>query len=44
MILQNDNKIVVGGNVIVDGMQGTGLARYYGDENRKQILIAKIRR
>ena len=42
--IQNDGKIVLAGQVVSEIESEVGIARYNGDESRKQILIAKIRR
>jgi uncharacterized delta-60 repeat protein len=42
--IQPDGKIVLAGQAELQTESKVEIARYYGDENRKQIVIAKIRR
>jgi len=42
--IQNDGKIVLAGQAVSEIESEVGIARYNGDESRKQILITKIRR
>ncbi len=42
--IQNDGKIILAGNSILDNTSTADIARYNGDPNQKQIIITKIRR